>query len=281
MKTRLITAAGMAVVGIPILIFSKYIVFPILLSLLALCAVFEMFRVLGVEKNYFISVPAYLIALALPILAYVHAEYYDSAYTLEFILISAAVLFVYLIYLFFVAVFMRGALKFSSISECFATAVYIILSFTSLSVMRYMRNGIWNLVIILVAAWGSDVFAYFTGRLFGRHKLIPEVSPKKTVEGSIGGIVCATLLSALYGFIVSRATELTPNYIVLVVSTFVLSAVSQVGDLIASLIKREHGIKDYGRIFPGHGGVMDRFDSVLSITTILMAICLIFPPFTA
>ena len=78
----------------------------------------------------------------------------------------------------------------------------------------------------------------------------------------------------------SRATELTPNYTVLAASAFVLSAVSQVGDLIASLIKREHGIKDYGNIFPGHGGVMDRFDSVLSITTILMTICLIFPPFT-
>ena len=91
--------------------------------------------------------------------------------------------------------------------------------------------------------------------------------------------LCATLLSVLYGFIVSKATDLVPNYIVLAVSTFVLSAVSQVGDLIASLIKREYGVKDYGKIFPGHGGVMDRFDSVLSITTILMAICLIFKPF--
>ena len=279
MKTRLITAAGMAVVGIPILIFSNYIVFPITLSLLALFAVFEMFRVIGVEKNYFLSVPAYLFALAFPMLSYFHAKCYNSAYIKEFVLICAAALFVYMIYMFFVAVFMRGALKFAKVSECFTAAVYIILSFTSLGVMRYMQNGIWNLVIILVAAWGSDVFAYFTGRLFGRHKLIPEVSPKKTVEGSIGGIVCATLLAVLYGFIVSKATDLVPNYIVLAVSTFVLSAVSQVGDLIASLIKREYGVKDYGKIFPGHGGVMDRFDSVLSITTILMAICLIFKPF--
>ena len=142
-----------------------------------------------------------------------------------------------------------------------------------------VKTGLWTLVLVLICAWGSDVFAYFTGRFFGRHKLIPEVSPKKTVEGAIGGVVCATGIAVLYGFIVSSATSLTPDYIVLAVCGFLLSAVSQVGDLIASLIKREHGIKDYGNIFPGHGGVMDRFDSVLSITTVLMAISLIFPPF--
>ena len=277
MKTRILTALGMAVVGVPILIFSKYIVFAITVALLSLVAVYEMLRVVGIGKNYFLSVPAYLIALLLPIASFFFAE----KHTFGFLLACVAVLFAYLIYSFFVAVFMRGALKFSELSQVFCASVYIIFSFTSISFMRYMNVGIvlWNLVIILVAAWGSDIFAYFTGRFFGRHKLIPEVSPKKTVEGSIGGIICATGLAVLYGFIVSRVTELTPNYAVLAVCGFVLSAVSQVGDLIASLIKREHGIKDYGNIFPGHGGVMDRFDSVLSITTILMAVCLIFPPF--
>ena len=267
----------MAVIGIPILIFSEYIIFAITLGLLALIAVFEMFRVIGLEKNYFLSVPAYLFALAFPILAY----YFAEKHTFGFVLLGAAALFVYLIYMFFVAVFKRGALKFSELSQAFSAATYIIFSFTSLSVLRYMqsKSGIWNLVIVLIAAWGSDVFAYFTGRLFGRHKLIPEVSPKKTVEGAVGGIVCATGLAVLYGYIVSVSTSLVPNYLVLGICGFVLSAVSQVGDLIASLIKREHGIKDYGNIFPGHGGVMDRFDSVLSIATVLMAICMLFPPF--
>lgn len=267
----------MAVVGIPILVFSEYLIFAIALGLLSLIAVFEMFRVIGIEKKYFLSVPAYLIALAFPVLAY----YFAASHTFGFLLLGAAALFVYLIYTFFVAVFMRGALKFSELSEAFSSASYVIFSFTSISFIRYVdtKVGIWNLVIILVSAWGSDVFAYFTGRFFGKHKLIPEVSPKKTIEGSIGGIVCATGLAVLYGFIVSKATDLVPNYIVLAICGFVLSAVSQVGDLIASLIKREHGVKDYGNIFPGHGGVMDRFDSVLSISTILMAICLLFPPF--
>jgi len=277
MKVRILTAIGMAVFGIPILIFSEYIIFPITLALLSVAALFEMFRVLGIEKNYFLSAPAYVISMALPIFAY----YYAEKYTYGFLLAAVAALFVYLIYTFFVAVFKKGDMKFSELSVAFSTSTYIIFSFTAISFMRYMnpKVGLWNFVIILVSAWGSDVFAYFTGRLFGRHKLIPEVSPKKTVEGAIGGIVCATGLAILYGFIVSRATDLVPDYLVLGICGFVLSAVSQVGDLIASLIKREHGIKDYGNIFPGHGGVMDRFESVLSITTILMAVCLIFPPF--
>lgn len=275
MKTRIITAAVMAMVGIPILIFSKYIVFPIALSILSAIAVFEMMRVLGVHKNFLLTLPLYAIALAMPTLSY----FFAKDHTLAFILATAAFLFAYLIYAFFVAVFMRGNLKYAKVCEIFASAVYLIISFTAFGTIRYLTNGLWNLIIILVAAWGSDVFAYFTGRFFGRHKLIPEVSPKKTVEGSIGGIVCATLLMILYGFIASKATALEPNYIVLAICGFVLSAVSQVGDLIASLIKREHDVKDYGNIFPGHGGVMDRFDSVLSITAILMVICILFPPF--
>lgn len=275
MKTRILTGTVMAAVGIPILIFSKYIVFPILLSLLALAAVFEMFRVLGFEKKYFLSAPAYLIALTLPILGY----YFSNEHTCGFILIAAATLFAYLVYMFFVAVFTKGALKFSDVSQLFAATVYVVMSFVAICVMRYMEAGIWNLIIMLVAAWGSDMSAYFTGMLFGRHKLIPEISPKKTVEGAVGGVICATLLMLLYGFIVSRTTAFTPNYYVLAFCGFVLSAVSQVGDLIASLIKREHEVKDYGKIFPGHGGVMDRFDSILSIATLLMIICVLFPPF--
>ena len=267
----------MAVVGVPILIFSRYIVFALTVAVLSFVAVYEMLRAVGLEKKYLISVPAYLAAFVFPLLSYFLA----AEHTFGYLLVCVAGLFAYLIYTFFVAVFLKGALSFSELSQTFCIATYVIFSFTSISFMRYMnvKTGLWTLVLVLICAWGSDVFAYFTGRFFGRHKLIPEVSPKKTVEGAIGGVVCATGIAVLYGFIVSSATSLTPDYIVLAVCGFLLSAVSQVGDLIASLIKREHGIKDYGNIFPGHGGVMDRFDSVLSITTVLMAISLIFPPF--
>lgn len=273
----MLTALGMAVIGIPIIIFSKWIVFPIALALLSVVATFEMMRVFGVHKKLVLSLPAYIIAAAMPILSYF--DFARGEGRLNFLLIAVGTLFVYLIYLFFVAVFMRGELKYSVVSEIFTASLYVISSFTAISVMRYMTGGIWFLVMLLVAAWGSDTFAYFTGMLFGKHKLIPEISPKKTIEGSVGGIVCATLLMTLFGFLVGTFTSLTPNYLVLVLSGLILSAASQVGDLIASLIKRENGIKDYGRVFPGHGGVMDRFDSVLSIATALMIICIIAPPF--
>lgn len=275
MKTRILTSIVMAIVGIPILVFSRYIVFPIATAFLAFVAVFEMLRVFGVEKKYLLSVPAYALALLLPLLSY----FFAAEHTLAYLLACAASVFAYLIYMFFVAVFMRGKIKFSSVSEIFAACVYVIFSFTALTVMRYLDNGIWNLAAVFVIAWGSDVFAYFTGMLFGKHKLIPEISPKKTVEGSVGGIICSTLLILLYGAVVDMTTDMIPNYIALAACGFVLSAVSQIGDLTASLIKREHEVKDYGRLFPGHGGVMDRFDSVVSITVILMAVCIVFPLF--
>ena len=267
----------MAVVGIPILIFSEYLIFALLLSLLSLFALFEVFRAIGLERRLVICVPAYLMALAYPILCY----YLAGDHHIGMILLGAAALFVYMMYTFAVAVFNKGAIKFFEVAEAFCVSSYVIFSFGAISIMRYMEEdkGLLYIILMLVSAWGSDVFAYFTGRLLGRHKLIPEVSPKKTVEGAVGGIICAGGLSMLYGFIVSSFTELVPNYIVLAVCGVLLAAFSQVGDLIASLIKREHGIKDYGNVFPGHGGVMDRFDSILAIATVLMAICVMFPPF--
>ena len=122
--------------------------------------------------------------------------------------------------------------------------------------------------------------AYIVGSLIGRHKLIPDVSPKKTVEGAIGGVVFTILASLLYGFIIEKATgNVNADYIVLAAIGLILSVVSQIGDLVASLIKREHGVKDYSKLLPGHGGIMDRFDSILAVSTPLMVICIIFPPF--
>ena len=142
-----------------------------------------------------------------------------------------------------------------------------------------MPNRVWNLFLVFLAAWGTDIFAYFVGTFIGKHKLIPEISPKKTVEGSVGAIILDIGAFILFGFIVSLATDVSANYLILALSGLLLSVISQLGDLIASLIKREHGVKDYGNILPGHGGIMDRFDSVLAVTTVLMMICILFPPF--
>lgn len=276
MKVRVLTSIGMAVIGIPILIFSQYIVFPIVLSLIAFLGVFEMLRTLGIGKNLFISIPAYIFALFFPFYAY----FVKAEQLVEYILILAMVFFAYLLYLFALGVFMRGKLQFSAISEAFATVFYIVTAFTALCVLRYMTNGIWNLSLVFVGAWGCDVFAYLVGSMIGKHKLIPEISPKKTIEGSIGGIVFAAIGYLLFGFILSKTVALTPNYLILGIAGVLIAIVAQIGDLIASFIKRERGVKDYGRIFPGHGGIMDRFDSVLAVSTVLMAVCILFPPFS-
>jgi phosphatidate cytidylyltransferase len=140
-----------------------------------------------------------------------------------------------------------------------------------------MAGGKYIYLLIFLGAWVCDTFAYFTGKFLGKHKLIPEISPKKTIEGSIGGIVFTIGAFVLYGFIVNKnfGDEIKLSYILLVVLGLASSIISQVGDLVASAVKRQYDIKDYGKLFPGHGGVLDRFDSVMLVAPITYVIFLI------
>ena len=112
--------------------------------------------------------------------------------------------------------------------------------------------------LVVITAFGTDIMAYFTGFALGRHKLCPKISPKKTIEGSIGGILGSVILSGIFGYFF--ASELLVHCMVIGVLGGI---VSQLGDLTASIFKRKMGIKDYGNLIPGHGGILDRFDSVL------------------
>lgn len=291
MKERVITGIGIAAVGIPLLIFSEYIVYPMFLGLMALIGVWELLRVFGLNKAYEISVPAYLISLAMPIIA--HDSIIPKEKHSDYLLILGSVMFAFLLYLIAVCVFKKEhqiakaektesenkIIGFGDVAAVFTSVSYVTVSFASMSLTRYMSNGGKIFGLVFIVAWVCDTFAYFTGRLIGKHKLAPNLSPKKTIEGSIGGIVFAVIGCIIYGLIIEATTDLSANYLVLSLLGFVLSIVSQIGDIWASLIKREHGIKDYSRMLPGHGGVMDRFDSILAISTVLMAVCMKFPPF--
>ena len=132
--------------------------------------------------------------------------------------------------------------------------------------MILVKNGWYYMVCGLFASWISDVFAYFTGVTLGRHKIVPHISPKKTWEGCIGGAVgCAVCVMLYFDLVVYKIDNLSINMAVFSIVTFIMgfliSVMSQIGDWLASLIKRRVGIKDYGKIFPGHGGMLDRFDS--------------------
>lgn len=151
--------------------------------------------------------------------------------------------------------------------------IYIVLSMSCVWLAKETFDTA-TMLLTFICAWSCDTFAYFTGRFFGKHKLIPHVSPNKTVEGSVGGVVGAMVICIVYLLIVKNVFDTNmlqwSNVVVEgAVYGLVGGALSQLGDLIASAIKRDTGIKDFGWIFPGHGGFMDRFDSVMFIAPIM------------
>ena len=274
MKTRIITAVVALCLLIPVLIFSDTVVFPIVLALCTVVALYEMLACIKLKAAWVLSVPLYLVAAGLPFLIRYSA---DRELVRQVGLVASLVLS---LYFFAVLTFSHGKYKLSDVATCFMTAFYIIAGFNSILVLRdFEVGGEYVYLTVFLGAWVTDTFAYFCGMLFGqggKHKLIPDVSPKKTVEGSIGGIVFCVLAMLIYGAVINQTTELTANYAVLAIGGLLASVVSQIGDLCMSLIKRTYGIKDYGKLFPGHGGVLDRFDSVIAVAVVLAAFCSFF-----
>ena len=171
---------------------------------------------------------------------------------------------------FAIAVFSHGKYDITSACADFAFAIYVTVTFTSIVLLRDTAYGASLYLLAFLGPWVSDSAAYFCGFALGKHKLIPDVSPKKTVEGAVGGAVFTAIAFVLYGALVLKPEPAAAPYVTLAVIGFAVSVISQIGDLIASLVKRKYGIKDYGKLFPGHGGVMDRFDSVLATAPILL-----------
>ncbi len=138
----------------------------------------------------------------------------------------------------------------------------VMLSFIYL--VRELSYGVYSVWMIFISSWICDTCAYLVGMLIGKHKLAPVLSPKKSIEGAVGGVVGAALVGALYGYLIVEpvVSEQKITWVFVLISA-VGAVISQVGDLAASAIKRNHEIKDYGKLIPGHGGVMDRFDSVI------------------
>ena len=158
----------------------------------------------------------------------------------------------------------------NQIMAAYFCVLYAPVMFSFIYRIRMTEYGIYLVWMVFIASWISDTFAYFTGVLFGKHKLAPVLSPKKSIEGSIGGVAGSALAGALFGYLFATKVGQEVNLtLVCAVLGALGSIISQIGDLAASAIKRNQDIKDYGTLIPGHGGIMDRFDSVIVTAPII------------
>ena len=270
MLVRVISAVVALCVLVPVVYFSETAALPVAAAIVCCICLFEMLGCLKLRKNLWVSVPFYLVGIFAPL-----AMRYMSNKTLLLACLCACVAVLALVMLT-VNVYSKRKIPTSQTSSMFMTGCYIIAAFTAIVYIRDSGvHGKILLVMMFAAPWVTDTFAYLFGRMMGKHKLIPEVSPKKTIEGSIAGIVFCMIYVILFGFICTKIWDVTCNYAILAALGVLLSIVGQIGDLAMSVIKREYEIKDFGKIMPGHGGALDRFDSVLAVS-IVVAVCEIF-----
>lgn len=171
------------------------------------------------------------------------------------------------------SIFLHPKRNFKDVYSAALCTYFITFFFSALITLR-SRYGIETVFLVFLFAWGTDTGAYFSGRFFGKHKLIPKVSPKKTIEGSVGGVIFSILLTCLYLAFLKNVLKIEniggASYMGVSVLSVVASLFSQLGDLAASVIKRDSGVKDFGTVLPGHGGIMDRFDSVVFIAPMVL-----------
>lgn len=284
MKTRVITAVvGLVVLALVLLTFNTPL-FNLIIAVVALIAIHEVYNAMGFGKT---ERPMYLALVPYVLLIMLSDSPLARAWLMP---CSFVLLLFYAIYL----VVRNGVVSYTKASGLLLFSGIIVYCFYSLIYLKqllpvetYSYDAIFFILLILCFAWGGDTCAYFAGRAFGKHKLCPKVSPKKTVEGAIGGVLGTMVLGMVATFAYSIAADRTAMftrsnfgvsmYLIIAVLGMVAAVLGIYGDLFASVVKRQCGIKDYGTIFPGHGGILDRFDSVMFISPfVTMAVTMAF-----
>jgi phosphatidate cytidylyltransferase len=219
---------------------------------ISLCGLYELYRVLKIEKTLLGAV-GFLTTIAYYGLIWFEGERYVT------LMVIAALMMLMSIY-----VFTFPKYKTEEVTAAFFGVFYAAVMLSYLYQVRAMTDGAYLVWLIFLSSWGCDTCAYCAGSLFGRHKMAPRLSPKKTVEGAIGGIAGAALLGFIYAsFFGKNMLEIRNPQVACAIACAIAGMISMIGDLAASAIKRNHDIKDYGNLIPGHGGILDRFDSVL------------------
>ncbi len=175
-----------------------------------------------------------------------------------------------LMLLFTVYVFTFPKYNISEVAISYFALFYVTIMLSCIYRIRVLENGAYLIVLVFLSAWGNDTLAYCAGRLFGKHKMSPILSPKKTIEGAVGGVVGAGILGALYALIAKQFITVQFNIVIAFALTCAIGGlISIIGDLGASAIKRNYDIKDYSNLIPGHGGILDRFDSIIFTAPII------------
>ena len=247
------------VIGLPIvaliLIYGNTYIIDILFSIVAIIAIYEYFNAFK-ENNRPVKWIGYISCILIAFLHIIPKEYFLFTLIL-LITVIIAILFIKVV---------SSNMK-TSISDIMVTLFgicYITLFLAFIPLLYGIENGKYLIWFIIIAAWGTDTCAYFVGCKFGRHKF-SKISPKKSIEGCIGGTLGAVIIALIYTFAINKFADLDISYIYIALIEFVLSILSQIGDLSASSIKRTVGIKDFGNLIPGHGGMIDRIDSIIFI----------------
>ena len=246
-RTILISGIVLVLIALVVLI-SGGPVLAVTLFLISEIGLFELYRALKIQEKDFSPLAA---------VGYLGTAVYYGIVFLGYQSYTMAVILGILILVMTVYVFTFPKYQTEQITGTFFGVLYAPVMLSCIYELRGLENGVYLVWLIFLGSWGCDTCAYCVGKLIGKHKMAPVLSPKKSVEGGIGGVAGAALLGVIY----AAATSGPMAEYALICAVGAL--ISMVGDLAASAIKRNQGIKDYGKLIPGHGGILDRFDSVI------------------
>ncbi len=265
-KTRLLSGIVLVAIAIASIIAGGYVLYGVTL-VVALVGLYEFYRVFGLHKR-------------LPgVLGYIATCVYYFVMSTGILSDNMVIVMAFLISLMFVYVFRYPKFRAKQIAEGFFGFFYVAVMLSYVYQIRMLDNGVYLTFLIFFCSWGCDTCAYCVGKLCGKHKMSPLLSPKKSVEGGIGGVVGAVILTAVYCFVLRKQMNLGTEEIILVALIAAAAAlISMVGDLTASAIKRNCEVKDFGTLIPGHGGIMDRFDSVIITAPIIYYLAVLLLP---
>lgn len=263
MKQRILTASILLLLAVPIFIWSDTVVLNIAVALISAAGIYELLAATKYVQNHTLTVLSIIYAAALPFLFLLPGDMRNGVFI--------GVIFVFVVALFMLLVFKNKKYRLEHISVAFLMANIIPVFLSSLIVLRRMpetmivdnRMGFVFMLLPIACVIITDTFALFTGMLIGKHKLAPSVSPKKTVEGAIGGAVFGVLTFVAAGIISEKVVGVDVDLPLFAAAGLLTSVIGQFGDLFMSVIKRHCDLKDFGSLMPGHGGILDRFDSLI------------------